>query len=80
DRDGNPNVTADFTRHVLLLCRGIATDLFLIVILVLVSELSMVDATPELLAVVGDVGASEPYRYLMNILRARLMATQSWLE
>jgi hypothetical protein len=29
DRDGNPNVTADITRHVLLLSRWKATDLFL---------------------------------------------------
>ncbi|PUL70939.1 phosphoenolpyruvate carboxylase [Salmonella enterica subsp. enterica serovar Dublin] len=80
DRDGNPNVTADITRHVLLLSRWKATDLFLKDIHVLVSELSMVDATPELLALVGEEGASEPYRYLMKKLRARLMATQSWLE
>ncbi len=64
----------------LLLSRWKATDLFLKDIHVLVSELSMVDATPELLALVGEEGASEPYRYLMKKLRARLMATQSWLE
>lgn len=45
DRDGNPNVTADITRHVLLLSRWKATDLFLKDIQVLVSELSMVEAT-----------------------------------
>ena len=46
----------------------------------LVSELSMVEATPELLALVGEEGAAEPYRYLMKNLRSRLMATQAWLE
>ncbi len=66
DRDGNPNVTADITRHVLLLSRWKATDLFLKDIQVLVSELSMVEATPELLALVGEEGAAEPYRYLMK--------------
>ena len=80
DRDGNPNVTADITRHVLLLSRWKATDLFLKDIQVLVSELSMVEATPELLALVGEEGAAEPYRYLMKNLRSRLMATQAWLE
>lgn len=45
DRDGNPNVTADITRHVLLLSRWKATDPFLKDIQVLVSELSMVEAT-----------------------------------
>ncbi len=58
DRDGNPNVTADITRHVLLLSRWKATDLFLKDIQVLVSELSMVEATPELLALVGEEGAA----------------------
>ncbi|MFP3435055.1 hypothetical protein SB781_35425, partial [Paraburkholderia sp. SIMBA_061] len=59
----------------LLLSRWKATDLFLKDIQVLVSELSMVVATPELLALVGEEGAAEPYRYLMKNLRSRLMAT-----
>ncbi len=54
--------------------------MFLKDIQVLVSELSMVEATPELLALVGEEGAAEPYRYLMKNLRSRLMATQAWLE
>jgi len=41
DRDGNPNVTASITRHVLQLSRWKATDLFLRDIGVLISELSM---------------------------------------
>jgi phosphoenolpyruvate carboxylase len=63
DRDGNPNVTAEITRHVLLLSRWKATDLFLKDIQVLISELSMVEATPELRALAGEEGASEPYRF-----------------
>ncbi len=66
DRDGNPNVTAEITRHVLLLSRWKATDLFLKDIQVLISELSMVEATPELRALAGEEGASEPYRFLMK--------------
>lgn len=50
DRDGNPNVTADITRHVLLLSRWKATDLFLKDVQVLISELSMVECTDELRA------------------------------
>lgn len=80
DRDGNPNVTAEITRHVLLLSRWKATDLFLKDIQVLISELSMVEATPELRALAGEEGASEPYRFLMKKLRGQLMATQAWLE
>lgn len=45
DRDGNPNVTAEITRHVLLLSRWKACDLFTRDIRVLVSELSMTECT-----------------------------------
>ncbi|XNM81385.1 phosphoenolpyruvate carboxylase [Escherichia coli] len=50
DRDGNPNVTADITRHVLLLSRWKATNSVPKDIQALVSQPSMVEATPELLA------------------------------
>ena len=80
DRDGNPNVTADITRHVLLLSRWKATDLFLKDIQVLISELSMVECTDELRDLAGAEGAQEPYRYLMKKLRSQLMETQAWLE
>lgn len=80
DRDGNPNVTADITRHVLLLSRWKATDLFLRDIQVLVSELSMVECTPELSALAGADASQEPYRYIMKGLRQQLTSTQTWLE
>ncbi|WP_230582694.1 phosphoenolpyruvate carboxylase, partial [Cronobacter malonaticus] len=80
DRDGNPNVTADITRHVLLLSRWKATDLFLKDIQVLISELSMVECSDALREYVGTEGAQEPYRYLLKGLRAQLLATQAWLE
>lgn len=80
DRDGNPNVTADITRHVLMLSRWKATDLFLKDIQVLISELSMVEATPELQALAGSDGEQEPYRHILKGLRSQLTATQAWLE
>ena len=80
DRDGNPNVTADITRHALLLSRWKATDLFLKDVQVLISELSMADATPELLKLAGDENSEEPYRHILKGLRSQLMATQTWLE
>ncbi|WP_058913648.1 phosphoenolpyruvate carboxylase [Entomohabitans teleogrylli] len=80
DRDGNPNVTADVTRHVLLLSRWKATDLFLKDIQLLVSELSMVECTEEFRNRVGEEGESEPYRYLLKQIRTQLMTTQAWLE
>ena len=80
DRDGNPNVTSNITRTVLLLSRWKATDLFLKDMQVLISELSMVNCTDELREYVGEAGAAEPYRYLLKSLRSQLMATQAWLE
>ncbi|WP_413736584.1 phosphoenolpyruvate carboxylase [Sodalis sp. RH21] len=80
DRDGNPNVTADITRRVLLLSRWKAADLFLRDIQVLVSELSMTECTPELRALAGGDEVQEPYRVVMKRLRAQLNGTQNWLS
>ncbi|WP_117051332.1 phosphoenolpyruvate carboxylase, partial [Klebsiella pneumoniae] len=71
---------ADITRHVLLLSRWKATDLFLKDVQLLISELSMVECTDELRELAGAEGAQEPYRYLMKKLRTQLMETQAWLE
>ncbi|WP_213992532.1 phosphoenolpyruvate carboxylase [Sodalis sp. dw_96] len=79
DRDGNPNVTADITRRVLLLSRWKAADLFLRDIQVLVSELSMTECTPEMRALAGGDEVLEPYRVVMKRLRGQLVATQNWL-
>ncbi|CCG85514.1 phosphoenolpyruvate carboxylase [Erwinia piriflorinigrans] len=79
DRDGNPNVTADITRHVLLLSRWKATDLFLRDIAVLISELSMSESTPEVRELCGNPEALEPYREIMKNLRSQLMGTQAYL-
>lgn len=77
DRDGNPNVTAKVTRHVLRMARWIAADLYLRDISKLTSELSMQNATPELLAQTGET--HEPYRVLLKRLRARLRHTREGL-
>ncbi|SFQ04814.1 phosphoenolpyruvate carboxylase [Pseudomonas borbori] len=78
DRDGNPNVTAAVTREVLLLARWMAADLYLRDIDQLAAGLSMQQASPELLAKVGD--SAEPYRSLLKQLRERLRATRSWAQ
>lgn len=80
DRDGNPNVTAQVTRHVLWQSRLRAAKLFLQDIQVLVMELSMTQATPQLLALAGENGAAEPYRALMKRLRKQLQETIVYLE
>ncbi|BBV10405.1 phosphoenolpyruvate carboxylase [Providencia stuartii] len=80
DRDGNPNVTAEVTRHVLLLSRWKAADLFLKDIQVLVYELSMTEATPELRALAGGDEVDEPYRQIAKNLRSQLFSTLEYLE
>lgn len=79
DRDGNPNVTAAVTREVLMLSRWMAADLFLRDVEALQGQLSMVEATPELLARAGGEHR-EPYRAVLRELRGRLRATLAWAE
>nr|WP_312972494.1 phosphoenolpyruvate carboxylase [Pseudomonas sp.] len=76
DRDGNPNVTANITREVLLLARWMAADLYLRDIDSLAAELSMQRANDELRARAGD--SAEPYRAVLKQLRERLRATRTW--
>ena len=78
DRDGNPNVTPEVTRKACLLARWQAADLYLAEINELRDELSMADASPELMAVTGTT--HEPYRALLRGVRTRLLATREWLE
>ncbi|WP_445495516.1 phosphoenolpyruvate carboxylase [Photorhabdus sp. SF281] len=80
DRDGNPNVTAEVTRHVLLLSRWKAADLFLKDIQVLVSELSMSECTSEVRKLAGGDEILEPYREIAKKLRTQLSNTLEYLE
>ena len=76
DRDGNPNVTADVTREVLMLARWMAADLFLRDVEALQASLSMRRASAELVERVD--GAPEPYRALLKQVRDRLLRTRDW--
>ncbi|MBS7325752.1 MAG: phosphoenolpyruvate carboxylase [Thiopseudomonas sp.] len=79
DRDGNPNVTAKVTRHVLRMARWLAADLYLRDISQLTHELSMQHGSDELAAAVGT-SSDEPYRVVLKRLRTRLRHTRSELQ
>ncbi len=76
DRDGNPNVTAQVTRHVFQLSRWMAMDLYAREVDRMVQRLSMHTCDAVLRQKVGD--AQEPYRVYLRTLRKRLYATRDW--
>ncbi len=78
DRDGNPNVTPETTRRAILLARWQAAALYLREIEALLEELSLNEASPELLKEVGQVW--EPYRELLKPVKGRLEATLAFCE
>jgi phosphoenolpyruvate carboxylase len=78
DRDGNPNVTAEVTREVLLLSRWKAMDLYLEDVEQLVEELSMTRCSESLRRLAGD--AREPYRAVLRDLRDRLRRQRVAIE
>lgn len=80
DRDGNPNVTAEVTRDVLLQARRRAATLFLKDIEILVKELSMYACTEEFQQYLGNREVQEPYRELMKQLRCKLRKTITYLN
>lgn len=67
DRDGNPNVTPQTTREVCLKKRAQAAGLFARDLERLYRELSIVECSDELRAVVGDT--REPYREMLKPVR-----------
>ncbi|CAF1425399.1 unnamed protein product [Adineta ricciae] len=80
DRDGNPNVTAAVTREVLLLGRWQAAELYLFDLEKLKDELSMTKASDELLDLIDDKDAKEPYRVLLKQLIHQIRTTRDWLK
>jgi phosphoenolpyruvate carboxylase len=73
DRDGNPFVTHEITREVLLLSRWKAADLYLSDINELVTELSMTESDEKVRQLAGDV--HEPYRAILKRIRTLLQNT-----
>ena len=79
DRDGNPNVTHDVTREVILLGRWKAADLYLKDMDELIWSLSM-DKCTEKLNSYNKVCTAEPYRFAINNLKEKLINTRIWTE
>lgn len=73
DRDGNPNVRAETTREVCLKQRAQAAGLLERDLSRLERELSIVECSEELRAVVGEQ-AREPYRALLRKVRTEKCA------
>jgi len=78
DRDGNPNVTAEVTREVLLLGQWEAAELLKNDLTELRSELSMVTCSTELRERVGDV--REPYRVVLREVVNNVSSDQQQIE
>ncbi|WP_410678654.1 phosphoenolpyruvate carboxylase [Avibacterium paragallinarum] len=76
DRDGNPFVTAQTTRQVLLMNRCKAAELFLEDIKLLADELSVIECTSEFREKYGS--HLEPYRFVIKELRTKLIKTVSY--
>jgi phosphoenolpyruvate carboxylase len=80
DRDGNPNVISKTTREVVAAQRRKAALLYLHDLNALRVELSIGACTPEVSALPGAAGASEPYKAVVEHLIARLRATVAWAD
>lgn len=78
DRDGNPFVTSQVTREVLLLSRWRAADLYLKDINELTKELSITECTQALKELAGD--HHEPYRAVLRRLKKLLLNTLTHLS
>ncbi|MEL0629108.1 phosphoenolpyruvate carboxylase [Psychromonas aquatilis] len=78
DRDGNPFVTSEVTKEVLITSRWVAVSLYLEDIKQLTTELSMDNCDDTLRAIVGD--ADEPYRVVLRKLRTELKETLTALS
>ncbi len=79
DRDGNPNVTHEVTQEVILLGRWKAAELYLKDCQELGGDLSMHEASEELLSYC-PFPSKTPYRDLLDALKKRLQATIAWTE
>ncbi len=78
DRDGNPNVTADVTREVILLSRWEAAKLYEKALTKIIRSYSMDKCSKKIQAKVGN--SYEPYRVFLRPLRDKMRITHRSIE
>ena len=78
DRDGNPNVTADVTRKVILLSRWEAAKLYEKALTKIIRSYSMKKCSKKILKKVGK--SFEPYRVFLRPLRDKIRMTHRFIE
>ena len=78
DRDGNPNVTSETTREVILLSRWEASKLYEKELTKLIRSLSMEKCSKKILKKTGKT--FEPYRVFLRPLRNKIRLTHSLIE
>jgi len=78
DRDGNPNVTADVTRKVILLSRWEAAKLYEKALTKIIRSYSMEKCSKKIFKKVGR--SFEPYRVFLRPLRDKMRVTHRSIE
>ena len=78
DRDGNPNVTAEVTRKVILLSRWEAAKLYEKALTKIIRSYSMKKCSKKILNKVGN--SYEPYRVFLRPLRNKMRKTHRLIE
>ena len=78
DRDGNPNVTAEVTRKVILLSRWEAAKLYEKALTKIIRSYSMGKCSKKILKKVGN--SFEPYRVFLRPLRDKMRVTHRLIE
>ncbi len=78
DRDGNPNVTADVTRKVILLSRWEAAKLYEKTLTKIIRSYSMKKCSKKIKRIVGK--SYEPYRVFLRPLRDKMRITHRSIE
>ncbi len=78
DRDGNPNVTAEVTKKVILFSRWQAAKLYEKELTKLIQDLSMEDCSTKIKRATGN--SYEPYRVYLRPIRDKVRLTHQLIE